>query len=274
MKKESNGICYHYIDPSGNITALVESYTEPAEYEASARLIMQDDPSVEQVGYILSSDKCDIRLYMAAGEFCGNAVMSTAAFFCDSSSAAIGDVRNVLVEASGCREPVEVNITRGADQNGSHVYNGSVRMPRPKRIFEHTFEYGGTSRDLPVVEFDGIKHIIAANGLDLSDEDMIKAIKKWCGDIGAECLGIMLCEISADGADDVIAGTIRPLVYAPSVGTCVWENSCASGTTAYAAYMLKDCGQEATVSAKEPGGTLRVTKTEDNDLILSGTVRI
>ena len=46
-------ICYSILDPTGNITALVESPVERAQYQTAAAVIMRLHPEVEQVGFLL-----------------------------------------------------------------------------------------------------------------------------------------------------------------------------------------------------------------------------
>ena len=46
-------ICYSILDPTGNITALVESPVERTRYQAAAAAIMHLHPEVEQVGFSL-----------------------------------------------------------------------------------------------------------------------------------------------------------------------------------------------------------------------------
>jgi len=269
MRKELNGIEYQYIDPNGNITALVESDVAISEHTATADLIMREDKKVEQVGFIRDTDKADTGLRMAAGEFCGNATMSAAALFCDKTGLGIGSRRSLTVDSSGCPHPIEVNITREENSGNLHVFCGSVCMPQPRKISQHTFEYDGVRYDLPLVDFDGISHIIAIDGPDFDDEKAEEAIKKWINDINVEGLGIIFVT-PQEGSGYVV----RPLVYVPAVGTCYWESSCASGTTAAAAYMFSKGMVRDRLTATEPGGMLTVDRGGDGKLILSGRVMI
>ena len=68
-------------DPTGNITALVESPVPVPEQPAVAAGLMRRYPAVEQVGFVRLSDEktAPAALRMAGGEFCANASMSTAA---------------------------------------------------------------------------------------------------------------------------------------------------------------------------------------------------
>ena len=109
-----NNIKYHVMDPTGNITILVETPVAEASQPFVAAKLMELEPEVEQVGFLTlaetpepdrsgclqqkmasqpektqqsekiplaesSQNKYDIALRMAGGEFCGNATMSAAA---------------------------------------------------------------------------------------------------------------------------------------------------------------------------------------------------
>ena len=80
-------LTYSILDPTGNITALVESDLEEEYQPAAAAMLMRQHPEVEQVGFIQCNEAVDdndavsVVLRMAGGEFCGNAAMSAAAFF-------------------------------------------------------------------------------------------------------------------------------------------------------------------------------------------------
>ena len=76
-------IGYCVFDPTGNITALVETAVDAADQPAVASRIMELEPDVEQVGFIAftGDPALPVSLRMAGGEFCGNATMCAAAIF-------------------------------------------------------------------------------------------------------------------------------------------------------------------------------------------------
>ena len=80
-EKEKSPLRYSIFDPTGNITALVESPVDESEQPAVAASIMARHTAVEQVGFVRLSDKktAPAALRMAGGEFCANASMSAAA---------------------------------------------------------------------------------------------------------------------------------------------------------------------------------------------------
>ena len=92
---------YCILDPTGNITALVESSVGEKDQPAVAALIMQQHPSVEQVGFVQYHGEYPVCLRMAGGEFCGNASMSAAALFLFRHSPYSGAAVSSSPEVSG-----------------------------------------------------------------------------------------------------------------------------------------------------------------------------
>lgn len=273
MKKNFEGIDYHLIDPTGNITVLVASEVSPDEREKTAAKIMAAERTCEQVGFVLPAGDHRIKMDMASGEFCGNAVMSAAALCSDLGGLPTGEGETIEVIASGCEAPVAVDIIRRADEDNIRVYEGTVDMPVPGRIEEHMLEFDGRTFTLPVVKSDGIFHIICeTSGTEkdrlLKKADGENAIRKWYKDLDAPCLGIMFMDmIKVDMSMD-------PLVYAPDAGTLFWERSCASGSAAVCAYhRYRGNTGDFTLHIKMPGGTL-VTRSESGHIFLTGTVRL
>ena len=116
---------YSILDPTGNITALVESPVDPAAQPEAAREIMRLHPDVEQVGFLRIPEQGDVQgeLRMAGGEFCGNASMCAAALLHRQGRAA----ETVRLRISGAALPVEVRLRKTAEG-----YAAGVRMPRAR----------------------------------------------------------------------------------------------------------------------------------------------
>ena len=74
---------YCIFDPTGNVTALVETEVEPPLQPAAAAEIMRRHPGTEQVGFLSDPEPGEKGIHavrrMAGGEFCGNASMCAAA---------------------------------------------------------------------------------------------------------------------------------------------------------------------------------------------------
>ena len=79
-------------DPAGNITLLVETPVDPAEYHSVANQLMAIEQfHCEQVGFITEPVMGGgIRLEMMGGEFCGNATMSLGAVLARDAGLADG----------------------------------------------------------------------------------------------------------------------------------------------------------------------------------------
>lgn len=247
-------IHYKIIDPTKNITALVETPVDAANQPDVALKIMELEKTVEQVGFVQNDS-----LRMAGGEFCGNASMSAAVLMCDKDGLAAGESRTVQMNVSGSDEPVLVDVSKNAD--GSYV--GTVNMPAPISVKNVSLEYDGTEFNLPLVVFKGVSHLISEG--KLSREQAEKAIADWCSQLGFDGLGIMLLDREKE--------TLNPLVYVPNPETLFWESSCASGTSAVGAYISCNEKRSVEMTFKEPGGFLTV-HADGNEIKLTGSVRI
>lgn len=252
-------IDYFLCNPTENITALVETFVPTENQPEVAEYIMKNEPTCEQVGYLLGSvEGSDITLRMAGGEFCGNATMSTAAYFCKVHGLGNGEKTNVKVKVIGVTDFVNVMIE---NRNGEYI--GTVEMPKPLRVFEAVLPFEDEEYKLPVVEFSSISHIIVDG--DIPHYLPEKAIKFWCDRLKAQGLGIII--IDKDGK------TLRPLVYVKEPEGMTWESSCASGTTAAGAYLYSKSHKPFVRSFKEPGGVLQIEVTEEEKLLLTGSVK-
>ena len=130
------------------------------------------------------------------------------------------------------------------------------------------------------MEFEGITHlIIREDAEDAPGRSNAAKVRQeaehlaplWCEALGAEALGLMFLNETE--------GTMKPLVYVPAAGTLVWENSCASGTTASGAFLAQQqSGDGVTgdfrISLRQPGGSLSIRAEKDGKLFLGGTVRL
>lgn len=272
MSLISENLKYCIFDPTGNITALVETAVDIAEQPAAAARIMELEPDVEQVGFISYEEDAEaggvpVSLRMAGGEFCGNATMCAAALFAIRSGLQGGAVP---VKVWGISAPFEVSLERQA----ALAFSAAVVMPPARGIrtinlmpsdpadASGILEDGGTDGisailSLPIVEMEGISHIIIEpdSGFFGIKEDKTLAetlLRQWCGVLGADCLGMMFL---GEGA---ALRPMTPLVYVPGADTMFWENSCASGSAAAGMYLAAKAGSPVDVTFDEPAGRLRV----------------
>lgn len=243
---------YAFMDPTGNMTALVETAVPVEDQPRIADAIMAVEPTCEQVGFVMDTpDGCDTAIRMAGGEFCGNAAMCAAALYALNSG--IGEEKNLRVSVSG-RE-VEIVVTPTAAG-----YACSVAMPTPKEIV--TVEKAGLA--LPVVLGEGIYHAVLVGEVDDSIAETI--VRELCDEFHAEAMGLMQVDLEV--------GTMKPLVYVPDANTLFWENSCGSGTAAVGAYLWKTAGGTVSMPLRQKGGTLCVAADEAGKLTLQGTARL
>jgi len=272
---------YTVLDPSGNITVLVETPVSQELIPSVASGLMEYEPEAEQVGFLYSEESCDTALRMAGGEFCGNASMSAAVLSAVDSRA---DSLTVTLHVSGAGEPVNVYVKR----RGIDTWTGTVDMPRPVSVENISLPplsgTEGTSQDgaaaslrscgdpesashmsvFPLVRFRGISHVILGGQPEKSEAESL--VRCWCEYLKADALGLIFL--------DPEAGKLTPLVYVPAAGTLCWENSCASGTAAAGAYLSSLSGRDLKAVYRQPGGSLTIEAAPEGKLLLTGTVRI
>ena len=256
-ENECEGLKYSLFDPTGNITALVESPVEPARRRETAAALMARLPAVEQVGFVRfgapASAEGPLRasLRMAGGEFCGNASMSAAAL-CLLRLRPEKDAETVWLSVSGTDGPVEVRLER----EETDAFRAAVRMPPARSVSEIDCRCGALAGKLPFVRMEGIGHLIVGAdspffALRRDGEAAGRALRALCAALDTECLGLLFIEEQGERR------RMDPLVYVPLSGTMVWENSCASGSAAFAMYLAAKKGEAVAVELSQPGGVLR-----------------
>lgn len=271
--EERDTLRYSIWDPTGNITALVESEVAVERQPAVAAALMRRHPGVEQVGFVRmtdgsAEDGIRAQLRMAGGEFCGNAAMSTAAL-CRLHVLDPDGQGSVWIRVSGVKEPVEVRLR----PEGPDCFLAAIRMPAPREIREADFSFEGVCGRLPLVRMEGISHLLIEPGTAfcslLRDRKAAgRAVRTWCEELEAEGLGLMFLE------GDRGAYRLTPLVYIPGSGTEFWENSCASGSSAVGMALAARSGIAIRLSLCEPGGTLEVESDPiGSETWLSGATR-
>ena len=256
---DNKSIRYSIFDPTGNITALVETGVETGLQPSVAARIMEQRPEVEQVGFVRFAPRSrGPSLRMAGGEFCGNAAMSAAALCLIRRSEGQGTVppgneETVRLRVSGIAQPVEVRLWAEVPD----CFRAGVHMPPALGIDDREFAYGALSGKLPVVRMDGISHIViepdSVFWALLADRTAAgRAVRDWCAALSAPCLGLMFLDGEAP------PWRLTPLVYVPGSNTVFWESSCASGSTAAGMHFAAKTGASVDLSLQEPGGVLRV----------------
>ncbi|MBR5642337.1 MAG: hypothetical protein IKW92_09445 [Firmicutes bacterium] len=271
-------ISYHLMDPTKNYTLLVDTPVPEEKQAAIATELMRCVPLAEQAGFVgpvLPQDPAgtDIAIRMAGGEFCGNASMCAAVYAVTHGYAKRYDPQEngceVHLAFRGQDRPVRVQVRPQDD--GSFAC--TVEMPEVLGISVQQFapcEDFPEGIALPVVFFPGIAHAIVetekTSGASLIRERAERLLPLWCAQLGAEAMGLMFLDAETGHTP---VRTLSPLVYVAGIGSLFWENSCASGTTAVGAYLgLPE------IALSQPGGTLRIARSTDGRLLLSGSVRV
>ena len=143
------------VSPNENMTLLIESPVPRNQHLAVAKaLIAYGSVYAEQAGYIEEPENkaACARLQMMAGEFCGNATASLAAYLCATT-----DRTDFNLEVSGAGSPVKCHVE---NRNGEYIV--TVDMPLPLNVDEIMLPEL-SSENLTIVSFPGITHIIMEN---------------------------------------------------------------------------------------------------------------
>ena len=260
------------LDPTGNITAIVESPVEIARQPSVAAAIMRRCPEVEQVGFLRmlpEGDPIQAELRMAGGEFCGNASMS-AAMLLQSGKGRKDREFALRLRVSGASAPVDLLLRPEAD----NACLAEIRMPPALGIRETAFTCGEVRDMLPLVRMEGISHLVvepdSAFFSLLQDRPAAEqAVRHFCAELGADGLGLLFLE--GEGSER----SMTPLVYVPGSGTCFWENSCASGSAAVGMLLASRAGKREALALREPGGILLVeSDPAGRETRLCGRVRL
>ena len=251
-EKEKNTLRYSIFDPTGNITALVESPVDESEQRAVAASIMARHAAVEQVGFVrLPGEKsAPAALRMAGGEFCANASMSAASLWALRLGLCEGELS---LAVSGAEDAVAVRLK----QEDESCFSAAVRMPEAREITAIPFVFEGLSGTIPLVRMEGIDHAVLTPDCPffaLRDRPSAaeKAVRELCASLGAVCLGLMFLE------GESAQRRLTPLVYVPGSRTLFWESSCASGSAAAGMLLARQSGERTELELEEPGGILRV----------------
>ena len=266
------GLHYCLFDPTGNITALVESAVDVPDQPAVAAGIMCRHPEVEQVGFLsLPAFPALAVLRMAGGEFCGNASMCAAALTALRRGMKAETASRLLLRVSGAQRPVAVCL----QEEGEGCWAASVTMPPARSVEEQAFRFGDLQGMLPLVRMEGISHLLVEPDSPfsrlLADRTAAEqAVRRWCGELQTDGLGLMFVFPSEERAAAERSLSLTPLVYIPVSDTLFWENSCASGSAAAGMVLAARAGGPVSLSLDEPGGTLRVESDPAGETLLHG----
>ena len=150
--------------PTENMTLLIETpVAREKQLAVAERLIAYGSVYAEQAGYIEEAENpaAEKRLQMMAGEFCGNASLSLAAWLAQKKNLPIGEKTEITLEVSGAEALVRCEMKREAE----HRFLGRVAMPLPQTIEKRAFTLDGERIELTAVVFAGITHILVPASL-------------------------------------------------------------------------------------------------------------
>lgn len=249
---------YEILDPSGNVTVLADrpKDADPADLADLAALVMAKEEKAEQMGYVSGFAEDAPELYMAGGEFCGNASMAACALYAKRKGCS--EVKTEL-KVSGAAEKLPVT----AEKSGE-AYRCSVGMPKADAVKTADLLFEGMTYRAQSVIYPGITHLVF-EGLPMEKAKAEAAVKFWCKELNAAGLGLQFY--------DKRTGILTPLVFVPGIPSLVWESSCASGTAALGEVLLRKNGPFSRIEVREPGGTLGLTADKTGRIFLDGTVK-
>lgn len=254
--------------PTQNMTILIETQIpEENQLAVAQKLIAYHSVCAEQAGFIQEpkNKQATKALRMMAGEFCGNATLSLAAWLMEQKHMALGEKERILLEVSGTNALIPCEIQK---EDGG--YYGTVDMPIPLRIEQEKFQLGRENYVFPVVYFEGIAHIIVDRKIwgEQAKNKAEQAAYMW-EERMPNAFGILLWDDKTE--------QLEPLVCLKNT-SLIWERGCGSGTSAIGAYLAMETKKDITLECSQPGGMMgvkvKVENREITSLQVSGHVSI
>lgn len=229
-----------YLNPAGNITAVVLSPVSPELRPVLSRAIMAQGRA-EQVGFAAQPRLGgDCRIEMMGGEFCGNAVRSYGYL-----QALATPMETLRVEISGATAPVPVRVDAAA---------GTAFADMPLPLGVDWIPLRGTK--YPLIQCQGIGHLLALD--QKPDPTFLEEARPILNELEQEAWGIMFLS----------GQQLTPAVYVRSTDSLVWESSCGSGSVAAAWYLAGEDTAQNRFEFQEPGGEIAVTVSRENGAIV------
>lgn len=255
MKEKS--LDFIKVNPAGNMTILIENlnYENKDILSISEKIMKETNLYAEQVGFIKEN-----HLQMMGGEFCGNASRSFASILAFRDKTFLKQ-KNYFITCSGEKEILEVDVRETENKN---QFLAKIKMPKYLNISEiEILDKTKIKHKFILVEFAGIHHFIYQDSSS-NREEIIELIKTYMKDKNYSAFGLMFFNKSEF--------SIIPYVYVKGFEDGVWENSCASGTTALG-YYLKKFENIGRAKIFQPAGWLEFLFS-DEDIYIDGPVEI
>ena len=255
MEKKIQVLNFVKINPAGNITILIDNFDiyDKNIPKLSEEIMKETNLYAEQVGFIKDS-----HLQMMGGEFCGNASRAFASLlaFRDKD---FSEQKNYSITCSGESKVLDVDVRNDGAKN---KFLAKIKMPK----FLSLEEINVDEYKLGLVRFSGINHFIfnIKENKETSFENIIDLVKKYLSKEEYSAFGIIFFD-----RDNL---SMKPYVYVKEVGSGVYENSCASGTTALG-YYLKKYKNLDRAKIIQPNGWLEYI-IENDEIYIDGPVEI
>lgn len=255
MEKKVQVLDFIKINPAGNVTILIDNFDilDKNIPKISEEIMKETNLYAEQVGFIK-----DNHLQMMGGEFCGNASRAFASLlaFRDKD---FSKKKNYSITCSGETKKIDIDVREGETKN---KFLAKIKMPKFKSIEEINLE----GYKLGLVRFSGISHFIfnIEDSREIDFKKIIDLVKEYLTDQDYSAFGIMFFD------DKKLS--MKPYVYVKEVESGVYENSCASGTTAVG-YYLKKYKKMDRAKINQSNGWLEYS-IENDEIYIDGAVEI
>lgn len=237
---------YVKISPAQNMTILITDYVDPKDYKKVSTAVMSyDSLNAEQVGFIVkpTHQLSNIRIEMAGGEFCGNALLSAAAYGTYKGICPIG---SFYMDSSGVESSLRCE-TKSISQN-RYVVTGE--MPDPVAIEKFSISGSFGSLEGSLVDLNGISHFVADGELELHLYDEL--LSELIDVTSSEAIGIIPYRQYASDKFE-----IKPFVYVRDSGSKVFERACGSGSYSLGAHLSLN-HRDRDIEVYQPGGVIHV----------------
>lgn len=235
-------LTFQRFDPAGNITLLVMTPLPKEDYQTvAARLLSIRELDAQEVGFLAPPQQDGvIRLEMMGGAFCGNALRCAGLYY--AASQGFRRSRTFPVEISGCDAPLPVQVNPLTGQV-------TAEMPLPREILPCEL-FGAPAK---AVRFPGILHAISQTDREPSQEEVRQALRDLAQTWDAPAAGVMFWQFRKK--------TMRPAVYVRDTDALYYKGSCASGSTAVAAWSALNARKEGLhkLDIRQPGGVISTT---------------
>ncbi|MCG3088420.1 hypothetical protein [Sporosarcina cyprini] len=241
------------VSPSKNMTAFITNYVPPAHYaEIASKIMDYEYLHAEQVGFLVApkGEQSVLRLEMSGGEFCGNAVLSAAAYCIYKG---ITNSNKFLLEASGSDIPLECVVV---EKSPTH-FEAKAEMPSPLSISDITIDFNEHCISGSVVKLDGITHFVTDYWPN-SKENFDSLIEVVTERVEDKAIGIIPYRKRAGQEYE-----IWPFVYVTETGSRFFEQACGSGSLALGICLSMKNGEHE-LNIHQPGGIIYVETGDKN----------